>query len=225
MDKRYFGMSSQPFNAAGVIALIHWQRDDITGTLSPVVAGDSVLIPWPGIFEVGNGGMGDIGPRATTGATPGAALEVHGGESVNAVAGNLNLRGGYSGGAALDGIVDSINVHHLRHVHLRPETPAQITSDQHNYALPVSGVVIRFSTDAPRTITGFSTGIVTVSYVYRLLLIFNVGANNLVLANENAGSFAQNRIITGTGGDVTLAANQSCWLWYDLTTLRWRMRQ
>jgi hypothetical protein len=95
-------------------------------------------------------------------------------------------------------------------------TPAQITSDQNNYA--VSGFsIFRLSTDASRTITGL------VAEDNKYLTIINVGANDLILANENASSTAVNRIITGTGGDVTYVTNAVAILWYDNISTRWRI--
>lgn len=100
-------------------------------------------------------------------------------------------------------------------------SPAQITADQNDYALNATATLIRLNTDASRTITGFNA----TGNNGRLVMIINVGANDLVLANENAGSSAANRIITGTGADLTLTAGQSCWLIYDETSTRWRVRQ
>ena len=98
-------------------------------------------------------------------------------------------------------------------------SPAQITADQNDYALPAA-TVVRLDTDASRTLTGLDA----TSNADRLVLIVNVGANPLVLANQNAGSTAANRIITGTGADLTVAADGSCWVWYDSTTARWRVK-
>lgn len=106
-------------------------------------------------------------------------------------------------------------------------SPAQITSNQNNYAttdstsvngnsVPVG--VLRLSSDASRDITGFADGDTN-----RRLLILNVGSNNIVLKNQNAGSTAINRIITGTGGDLTIAADTARSLYYDSTTQRWRV--
>ena len=79
--------------------------------------------------------------------------------------------------------------------------------------------MVRLSTDASRTVTGFDA----TSNTDRLVRIVNVGSFDLVLANQHASSSAANRIITGTGADVTLAADASCWTWYDSTTARWRI--
>lgn len=51
----------------------------------------------------------------------------------------------------------------------------------------------------------------------------NVSANNITLANQNAGSAAANRIITGTGADYVLNGDENCEIIYDATTARWRL--
>jgi hypothetical protein len=96
-------------------------------------------------------------------------------------------------------------------------SPAQITATQNDYN-PGVGSFWRLSTDASRTITGILAG-----SSGQLLTIVNVGANPLILANQNAGSADANKIITGTGADVTLTADQSINLVYDAVTVRWRV--
>lgn len=97
-----------------------------------------------------------------------------------------------------------------------PTTPAQITSDQNDYYF--TGSFLRLSTDASRTITGFANG-----SDGRQLVAVNVGANDLILGDEDAGSSAINRIITGHGVSITLDPDASAHLWYDLTSARWRV--
>lgn len=101
-------------------------------------------------------------------------------------------------------------------------TPATITSDQNNYSVPVTGYFIRLSTDASRTLTGltFGGGGVGDGQVH---LLVNVGANDLVLAHENASSTAGNRFLNSTGANITLSANQAAEIIYDGTTARWRV--
>lgn len=96
-------------------------------------------------------------------------------------------------------------------------SPAQITADQNNYN-PGTGAFFRLSSDAARNITGITGGVDG-----RVIRFVNVGANNIVLQNENVSSTAANRIITGTGADVTLAADDTSELQYDATTQRWRL--
>lgn len=95
-------------------------------------------------------------------------------------------------------------------------TPAQITVDQNDYD-PGNYDVLRISTDASRAITGLSGGVKG-----RRLLLLNVGSFAFTLPNQSGSSAVQNRIITQSGGTVTVAANGAAKLYYDSTTLRWR---
>lgn len=96
-------------------------------------------------------------------------------------------------------------------------TPAQITADQNDYA-PTglsSSSALRLSTNASRNITGLAGGIKD-----RMLAVLNIGSNNIVLNNANTSSVAANRF--AFDADLTLSAGQSCILWYDTTSSRWR---
>src|SRR5207302_6631324 len=96
-------------------------------------------------------------------------------------------------------------------------SPAQITADQNDYnptGLATAGV-LRLTTDALRNLTGLQAGIPG-----QVLLIHNVGAFDLVLNAQNAGSVATNRF--ALFGDLTLSADQFGILWYDGTSTRWR---
>lgn len=92
-----------------------------------------------------------------------------------------------------------------------------ITSNQNNYAIGGASAIL-LSSDAARTITGFSGGISG-----RYLEVTNSGSNDIVLANQSASSSAANRIITGTGSDVTIAASRTAQLRYDGSASRWRI--
>lgn len=99
---------------------------------------------------------------------------------------------------------------------------ATITSDQNDFSItPWAGCVLRLTSDASRNITGFtlSGGAVPQGFNVKIL---NVGANNIVLKHQNTGSAAAYRIITPTGGDLTIAPDGVASLWYDETTGRWR---
>lgn len=96
-------------------------------------------------------------------------------------------------------------------------SPAQITADQNDYA-PASfatAFAVRLDTDASRTLTGLAGGTVE-----RVVVVFNVGGNPLVLSNENAASTAANRFAIGS--DLTIPSGGSAALWYDSTSSRWR---
>ncbi len=96
-------------------------------------------------------------------------------------------------------------------------TKAQITANQNDYAIG-NGSAFRVSSDASRNVTGITGG-----FGGKLLIIINVGAQSIVLQNQNTGSAAANRIITGTGADYTLATLKTVMLIYDATTTRWNL--
>lgn len=101
-----------------------------------------------------------------------------------------------------------------------PLTPAQITANQNNYA-PGTAWFYRLSTDASRDITGLSTSQVS----GQVAEVWNVGAQNIVLKNQDANSTDVNRFICTGGADITLAADEVALLRYDGTTQRWRVRK
>lgn len=97
-------------------------------------------------------------------------------------------------------------------------TPAQITSNQDDYnptGLSTAST-LRLDTDASRNITSIVGGVDG-----RVLLIINIGSNNLVLKNDDLVSgTAANRFAMAS--DVTLASKQSAVIQYDSTASRWR---
>lgn len=97
------------------------------------------------------------------------------------------------------------------------QTLPQITADKNNYDLG-AGEFFRLSSDAARNITGIVGGTDN-----RVINLSNIGAFTITLQNQNAGSTAGNRIITGTGADVALAADDNAILRYDVLSQRWRL--
>ncbi len=98
--------------------------------------------------------------------------------------------------------------------------PPQISADQNNYTFSGGSpayIFQRLSSDASRTITSIASGADGKHHI-----LANVGSNSIVLANESASGTAANRILTGTGGSITLAPNERVDLVYDATTQRWR---
>jgi len=148
---------------------------------------------------------------------------IQGGQNVSgttSIAGDLNVTAGGASG---------VSQHSLLAVNswegLPPDSPAQLTGDQNDYALGTR-VWQRLSSDASRTITGFVAPATGAIEEPRLLT--NVGSNDIILANENAGSSADNRIITGQAANVTLRSDVagsagSIWMLYDDLTARWRL--
>jgi hypothetical protein len=96
-------------------------------------------------------------------------------------------------------------------------SPAQITANQDNYS-PSAGMFQRWSSDASRNVTGMVAGVAG-----EIRYVWNVGANDIVLQNENASSTAANRFANSTGADITLGANKCALCMYDATSSRWRV--
>ena len=96
-------------------------------------------------------------------------------------------------------------------------TNAEITADQANYRLE-PGLMFRFTTNGSRTIHGFIGGTAA-----RVATIANVGSQSLIIPNQSATAKPENRIITGTGGSVTIAADQTALIQYDSQSRRWRL--
>lgn len=97
-------------------------------------------------------------------------------------------------------------------------SPAQLTAAVDNY-VPGDYGALRMSSDASRNITGISGGTAG-----RFLYIFNVGAQNIVIVHQSGSSTAENRIISPTAANLTLGADDSITLYYDITTARWRVQ-
>jgi hypothetical protein len=97
------------------------------------------------------------------------------------------------------------------------DTPAQITSNQDDYGL-ADAVVHRLSSDAARVITGFAA-----PYNRRKILIINVGSFNITINHDDGNSAPANRVLSGTGANVTLQPNHCVVLWYDFASTRWRI--
>lgn len=73
-----------------------------------------------------------------------------------------------------------------------------------------------------------STGVVTITGFAspsegRMLIIMNLGASALTLADEDAGSSAANRMLFTGGSDHVLAERDVAVLWYDDSTSRWKL--
>jgi hypothetical protein len=96
-------------------------------------------------------------------------------------------------------------------------SPSQITANQNDYS-PTglsTATVLRLNSDASRDITGLAGGASG-----RIILIHNVGSQNIVLKDENGSSSAANRF--ALFADYTLPPDFFLWLQYDSTSARWR---
>ena len=106
--------------------------------------------------------------------------------------------------------------------------PAQITANQNNYQLGISNAqrsMNLLDSDADYNITGIdSAGGNTYGQPGDMICLYNEGAFNLSLTNEDVLSLAANRFITVDGEPFVIGPNERVWLWYDDTgTARWRV--
>jgi hypothetical protein len=98
-------------------------------------------------------------------------------------------------------------------------TPAGITADQNDYG-PANFTVrtlILISTDAARNITGMVSNSIT----GLVKILRNVGANNAVLKQDNAGSIAANRYDLKGAVDLTLTPGMGAIFVWNPT--RWQL--
>ena len=98
-------------------------------------------------------------------------------------------------------------------------TPTQIAANTNNYN-PTglsTATILRLSSDASRNITGLQGG-----SDGRILVLFNVGSNDIVLKTGDANSDAANRF--GFDADFVLVASSTATIFYDSTASLWRMK-
>lgn len=80
--------------------------------------------------------------------------------------------------------------------------------------------ILRLDSPAAAGVTGFSAAI---SGDVLIKKIYNVGTFNITIRNQNVGSTAANRIIIPGGSDLVMEPNDVVDIFYDLTSLRWRI--
>lgn len=99
-------------------------------------------------------------------------------------------------------------------------TPPQITANQNDYAPTghAAASVFRLSSDASRAITGLAGG-----SDGRLVAIYNVGAQDIILSHDHGASVEANRFYLVGGQSFTLwgGSNTGITLQYDATQSRW----
>lgn len=64
---------------------------------------------------------------------------------------------------------------------------------------------------------------IAASAVGRVVMLFNNTGGSVTLKNEDAGATAGNRIVTGTGGNVTMLTGSSTMLLYSTSSNRWQI--
>jgi hypothetical protein len=100
-------------------------------------------------------------------------------------------------------------------------SPTQLTANVNDYS-PTGALnagIIRLTSDAARTITGFTT---TNNVAGRTVVLHNAGVQNIVLADQSASSTLAFRFAL-PAGDLTLLPNMVALIQYDATTARWRV--
>jgi hypothetical protein len=155
-----------------------------------------------------------------TDATRGALTVQAGVSDTNTVIEVKNTVGTVTASLTGGGLLTSVAFSNSGNFFQAISRPAQITSDQNNYA--TAGLsILALTTDASRTITGFANG----GQDGKLLIILNVGSFNIVLAHQSASSTAGNRIITNNAGtNITILPNESVTLIKDFGGVnRWRV--
>lgn len=97
------------------------------------------------------------------------------------------------------------------------------TGTSNDISVPEGAFVIRFAdVSADATFTGFSINGATPP-AGRLLLIVNADTNNTItLTHGNTGSTTAYRMFLPENAPLVVYPNQSCLLYYDSTSLRWR---
>lgn len=101
-------------------------------------------------------------------------------------------------------------------------TPPAITADQNDYnptGLDNCGIM-RLSTDGTNRII---TGIVAQANGTVITIVNVDAARNVQLTQQSASSVAANRIMSG-GFNIVMNPGETCTLWYDAITLRWRVQ-
>ena len=106
------------------------------------------------------------------------------------------------------------------HLALAAISPAQLTADTDDWDPTdlATADIIRVSTDASHNLTGIAAPTTA-----HLVLIENVGTEDLVLTHEDAASTAANRIICPGDADLTIGPDVAVAIAYDLASARWRV--
>lgn len=99
---------------------------------------------------------------------------------------------------------------------LKEIAPAQITANTNNYN-PGTGSNFQLTSDGSYDITGLANG-----YNGKVVILTNVGANNLSLTHEDTNSTAANRFSMSTEASIVVGPNRTLLIKYDSIASRWR---
>lgn len=91
-----------------------------------------------------------------------------------------------------------------------------LTADSDNLSLPKNYDIIRLTSSSVVTITGIA-GIKD-----KIFTLFNVGSNDIRIANMSSFSVSANKILVSNNQDVILSSNESVVLFYDDSNKIWR---
>lgn len=100
-------------------------------------------------------------------------------------------------------------------------TPTALSADVNDYnptGFALASVALLQASGATRNVTGFEAS----GLVENIKLVLNLGAQDIVLKHQDAGSAVANRMYIAGGADLTLGTYQSAWLYYDpISTVWW----
>jgi hypothetical protein len=155
----------------------------------------------------------------TGGALQNSGVTIDDSNNITGV-GSLTVTGAFTGvSIAVSGAITAGNLTGSGTLVLNGDiSPSQITAQVDDYnPTGLSGAsTLRLTSDASRSITGLAGGADG-----RVLLVHNVGAQDIVLEDEHGSSTAANRF--ALNADVTLGADQGTIIQYDSTSSRWRL--
>lgn len=102
--------------------------------------------------------------------------------------------------------------------HFSTTTLTSFSASQNNLILDSTKSIFRISASSSINISGLAD-----TSDGRAVLLTNVGASIITFTNQDAGSTAEYRILTGNGSNDKVVADKSIYLYYDGTTKRWRV--
>ena len=94
-----------------------------------------------------------------------------------------------------------------------------LSTDQNDYVVDFTKTIIRINATSNMVITGIDASTATDG---QMIIISSVGTSRVRIREQNTGSSAANRFITGVG-NIDLYTNGIAAFIYDATTQRWRL--
>jgi hypothetical protein len=183
--------------------------------------------------DIGGGGGTGVDTLAAIGSSPNANGATISGTTLNLQPASASFGGvvttttqtfagdkTFSGTLAVTGattLSDNLTLTANGSIRITAGTDFSTVGTSNNVALGNAGLyrLTGASTQTINGITGGANG--------RQLTLVNAAAQAAILANEAGASTAANRIVTGTGANISIPAGASITLIYDATTSRWRV--